>query len=411
MKNRLSSIYKNPTSHFLLLAIICTSVASGLYSGIFNNYLHDVLAIGKFERGIIEFPREIPGLILIALIALFYKVRDTRIFTIAIIFSIIGITCISIYGENYWMAIGMIMIASCGDHIVMPIRDSIGIQMANTGKEGRAMGILASAGNIGQVIGYYLVPLLILAFPFLLPDKGSFTHYQAVFRIVVFFLLVAFIFSFRIKTGESHIRRERFYFNRKYYKYYGLEMFFGARKQVFLTFAPYVLIINYGIKAEILSLLYGIAATLNIIVGPMIGRLIDRTGYRKIIIYEATVLMILCFLYGFVQHLFPNSTAFYIVCGVFILDSVLFTAGMARSLYARSISDSQAEFTATLSSGVSINHLIGIIIAISGGILWERLGVELLFSISGFFGLCYLFFAFGLPNINKLSSISNSKEK
>jgi MFS family permease len=406
MLKKLSLIYKDTTASPFLFTIVFFGIAAGLFSGVFNNYMHDVLSIGKAARGIIEFPREAPGFLLIVFVALFYRLNEERIFSIALLFTLAGLVGISFLGENRWFAIVMMVLWSCGEHIMMPVRDSIGIHMAHKGKEGLALGSISSIGNIGQLIGFYLVPVLIFLFPVFIPVKGTFPYYQAVFWISVIFCVTALIFSFRVSSANHHIKRERFYFNKKYNKYYGLEMFFGARKQVFITFAPYVLIVNYGMTAQSLSLLYGITSTLNIFIGPMTGRLIDKLGFRFIIICEAIILMVLCFLYGFSQHFVPHHTAYLIICGVFIMDSILFAAGMARSLYARSISDTQKELTATLSTGISINHLISIIIALVGGFLWEKYGVEVLFSVSGFFGLCYLFFAFTLPKHGKPPQIS-----
>jgi predicted MFS family arabinose efflux permease len=102
-------------------------------------------------------------------------------------------------------------------------------------------------------------------------------------------------------------------------------------------------------------------------------------------------------LYGFSHRLFPEQTAFVVVAIVFVIDGMLFVVGMARSLYAKSISTTQAELTATISTGISVNHFFSIIIALLGGLLWERLGIELLFMSAAVFGLGALIFSVFLP--------------
>jgi predicted MFS family arabinose efflux permease len=95
------------------------------------------------------------------------------------------------------------------------------------------------------------------------------------------------------------------------------------------------------------------------------------------------------------------SVAFVVVCVVFVLDAILFVVGMARAMYARDLSETQEEVTATLSVGISVNHLVSIVIAIAGGVLWERLGMEVLFGIAALFGLGSTIFALTLPRAPK----------
>ena len=52
------------------------------------------------------------------------------------------------------------------------------------------------------------------------------------------------------------------------------------------------------------------------------------------------------------------------------------------------MSDSPDETKATISTGVSINHVITIFIALFGGWIWQTLGIEILFIVSAVLGLC-----------------------
>ena len=81
---------------------------------------------------------------------------------------------------------------------------------------------------------------------------------------------------------------------------------------------------------------------------------------------------------------------------------MLFSAGMARAVYVRTLSDNQEELTGTLSTGISVNHLISVVIALLGGLLWERLGMEILFSAAAFFGIASLFYTMTLPGRKKI---------
>ena len=93
-----------------------------------------------------------------------------------------------------------------------------------------------------------------------------------------------------------------------------LEIFYGARKQVFFTFGPYVLILFYGANATIISLLFAVSALLSFFLSPVVGKIIDRFGYKIVMISDTLILVIVCFFYGFAHHIFPHDIAFIICC-------------------------------------------------------------------------------------------------
>jgi predicted MFS family arabinose efflux permease len=397
MLNKIKNLYDNPHANSFLLCMVIFGVSLGLYMGVLNNYLHEVLGISRLERGVVEFPRELPGLLLFIIIAFLSRFSELKVMRFAFIVSMIGMIGMASLGDMRITAIVAIVLFSTGEHMMMPIQKSIAMHMAKPGNEGLAMGGVTSLANIGQVIGHYLIPLIFFLLAVIAPTFTIFQKFRVIFILAAIVVFVAILFVSRINETNKHIERRKIYFRKKYLKYYILEMFFGSRKQVFLTFAPYVLILKYGAKTEYIAFLYGLWSFSTIFLSPLVGKLLDKVGYKIVIIVDAFILMVLCLLYGFSHHFFQESTAFIIVSIVFVLDAILFLVGMARAMYVRSISK-QEEITVVLSSGISINHLVSIIIAVMGGLLWERLGVEVLFSLAAFFGLGSLVFSLFLPS-------------
>ncbi|MBF9018566.1 MULTISPECIES: MFS transporter [unclassified Oceanispirochaeta] len=373
-------------------------VSVGLYGGVLNNFLADILNIDRFGRGVVEFLRELPGLLLFLMLALLYRIPENRIVRISFFIALLGMAGLAFATEARWMAVTLIVLWSTGEHLMMPVRQSISIHSAIPGKEGVAMGLTRSAGNIGSVIGFYMVSLIFMGF-------GHFEElmtYRVVFGLGALFTLAGLLFTLRLGQSEGHVKRPRMMLLPKYRKYYILEMFFGARKQVFMTFAPYVLILNYGASTQLIATLYGIFSLANIFMNPVMGKLVDTIGHKAVLILDSFLLILLCFLYGFAHHLFPGEWAFRVICVVFVLDAMLFSAGIARAVYVRTLSDNQEELTGTLSTGISVNHLISVVIALLGGLLWERLGMEILFSAAALFGIASLFYTMTLPGRKKI---------
>ena len=394
MNRALNEIYNSSRIKSFLFSMLLFGIVLGLYNGVFNNYLHDILNMSKIERGWLELPRELPGLLLFAILALLNRFTEIRLIRLSFLITAIGLAGLFFFGESKVVAIVMMAVYSTGEHLMMPIRQSIGLHMAKQGKEGTAMGVLRGFGNAGQAIGYYLAPLVLLIYGLAVSGRADgFLKYRVIFSIAFIVLIIALITTSMFQKTEGKVNRKKIYIRKKYTKYYLLEVFFGARKQVFITFAPYVLITVYGAGPELISLLYGIWSLINIFISPIIGRLIDRVGYKKVLIFDSVVLIIICLLYGFAHRIFAFDTAFIVICIVFVLDAIMFAFGMARDMYARCLSDNKNELTSTLATGLSVNHMISIIIAIFGGLLWQRLGIEYLFGFGALLGIGSLIFS------------------
>jgi MFS family permease len=121
---------------------------------------------------------------------------------------------------------------------------------------------------------------------------------------------------------------------------------------------------------------------------PIVGRIIDRVGYKVVMVTDTLILVLVCLCYGFAHHFLPMNVAFIVCCVNYVLDAVISLASMASSVYVKDLSDTQEEMKATISTGVSVNHVISVFIALFGGWMWETLGIETLFIASAVLGLC-----------------------
>lgn len=250
---------------------------------------------------------------------------------------------------------------------------------APAGRGGAALGVQSSASQIGTLTGYLAV---VLVFSLVMQNQP----YRLFFAVATILTGLSAIFAMRMSgRSQTDASKRRFYFRKKYTKYYMLEMFYGARKQVFLTFGPYVLILFYGANAAAISLLFAISAVACFIASPVVGRIIDRLGYKVVMVADTLILVIVCGFYGFAHHIFPRDVAFIVCCVNYVLDAVI---SLASNVYIKDLAGSEEEVKATISTGVSINHVVSVFIALFGGWIWESLGIETLFICSAVTGLC-----------------------
>jgi MFS family permease len=313
-----------------------------------------------------------PGFFLFLILALFYTIAEHRILQIGFLIAAMGVIGFVLSGTQTVAAVFFLVVYSTGEHILMPVRQSFAVHSAQKGAEGSALGLMRSMQSVGQVGGFFAVPLIFLFF-------SGLTGFRISFFVVVGLLFVSLFIAMKLKSDGQTVRRQRLYFHKKFMLYYVLQNFYGARKQVFLTFGPYVLILNYGASPSVIASLMGFSAVLNIFGSPLIGRIIDKIGYKKVMVGDTLILMVVCLIYGFAHHLFPRNIAYIVIAVVFVLDTLISHASMAASVYVKDLSTTREEMTATLTTGISLDHLISIFIALAGGMIWEFLGIELLF--------------------------------
>ena len=388
-----SGTYRPETKVGRFLSVLLISgISYGLYRGVQDNYLAEIIKITPFERGIVEFFREIPGFLIVFILALMYRFTDSRIFKIGVAIMTAGLAGLLLTSSNQFFAtkffvVFFMVVFSTGEHIIIPVRTSVSMDLAKKEKAGASLGITSATIQAGHIAGFALITVLFFFLARLGFRRTDILGYRIAFGMAVALITVSVLIILALKETSLKSQRRRFYFAKKFRKYYMLEVFYGGRKQIFLTFAPYVLILHYGADPAIMSLLYALCAGFGILCGPLTGKIIDKLGYKVIMVGDTIILVGVCVLYGFAHRLFSPEIAFIVVCANFVLDSIISMASMASNVYVQRIASSQEEVTATLSTGVSVNHFISIFIALLGGWIWQITGIEVLFSISAFMGI------------------------
>ncbi len=381
---KLSDVFKPGSGYrMFFLSLITFGLAYGLYKGVLDNYLAEIVSMTSFDKGVSEFFREIGGLLLIFVLAALYMLSAEKIYKIGSLIMIAGMAMQAVVPATKVMVILAIFIYSLGEHIQFGMRNSLTLQYAKEGCGGAALGLQSAVIQVGTLAGYLVIAAVFL---FLHATAGL---YRSVFAVSAGILVLSLLAALTLKgSSETDDTKRRFYFRKKFTKYYMLEVFYGARKQIFLTFGPYVLVLFYGASATTISILFAASSVCTFFAAPLVGRIIDRFGYRIVMIMDTLILVIVCFFYGFAHHIFPMNVAFIVCCVNYVLDSVISLASLASNVYVQDLADSREEVRATISTGISVNHLITILIALFGGWIWQVLGIETLFILSAILGLC-----------------------
>lgn len=353
-----------------LFGLICYGVSMGLFESSFNNFLSDTYHMDALTRGHLEFPRELPGFLVAAVAGALFYFSEIRVAAIALFLMALGQIGIAFFGTHYQLMIGTMILWSIGMHLQMPVTRAIGLTLAREGG-GAMLGKLGGLQTGAAIIGSGLL---------LLGLGNTEWAYTPVFLLAAVASLIGGIFYLSMRPVEGQTgERPKFIFRKRYSLFYLLNVLFGARKQVFITFGPWVLIKVFGEPLSTIALLNMIAAVGSMFLSPYIGKLIDRIGERPVLMADAVLMVGVCLGYGFADQLGLGTFAVDLICVSFVMDQMLFNAGIARATYLKKIAVKPEDVTATLSLGVTVDHAVSMSIPTLGGMVWMLFGYQYVF--------------------------------
>jgi len=385
IKPRILEINRIPRE-LILFGFVIFSMGIGVYifESVFNNFLNDRYAITALQRSFLEFPRELPGFLVIFVSAVLSFLCSRRLGTVTMIVSMVGILLIAFAAPTYGSMTIWLFVFSLGHHLFMPLSSTIGMELARDGRFGQRLGQLNAVRNSAMIIGSFIV---ILGFKYF---RFTFSH---AFVIAAFGFGTASVLLLSMKRVKPQPAKSFFLLQKQYNIYYGLITISGARKQLFITFAPWVLVTVFNQPTQIIATLLLIGGVIGIIFQPILGKAIDRFGERFVLSSEAVILVFICFGYGFSKSLLPEKTAFLVVCGCYILDQMVYSVSMARSTYIKKIALQPDHVQSALTAGVTIDHIFSISAAIVGGIIWNKFGFQYVFGFGAVLAIINFFVA------------------
>jgi MFS family permease len=348
--------------------------AGSMFDVTFNNFLSDTFNITAEARGFLEFPRELPGFLTALFAGLLFFTAETKIAGISAVCVGAGMIGVAIWGGGWWAMIALMTLWSIGSHLIMPVRSSIGMDLAHDGRKGRRLGQIQGTGIAASILGCALIWTVLGLSP---------KNYRLLYVIGGGVALAAAAVYFMMRMPGAHLSRPKFVVKRRYWLYYLLAFFFGARKQIFITFGPWVLVRIFHQDAVIFAKLLIAGATLGVLFQPALGHAIDRFGERKVLMVDAVLILGICMGYGFANHIGNWQLALWVLYVCFVMDQLLFGVNMARDTYMSKIAVKPEDVAPSLSLGVTINHAVSMSIPSLGGLIWVRYGHQWVFIGAG----------------------------
>lgn len=356
----------DPAFKAFLLGVLLLGINAGVISAAFNNYLNDTFSLTSKQRGFLEFPRELPGFLVVFMTGLLAALPVRQWAVITGLLTAAGVAGLAFLSPSYHLMLMWMLIWSSGSHLFMTVESVMGLRFAKEGGQGRRLGQISGVTNFAAIAGAGCVWLLAQAAgPWLYKGAFLFAAAASVASAALFARIPASAED-RVSAGK------RFVFRWRYKWYYLLNILFGARKQIFLTFAPWVLVTVFGASPALMAALAMAAAAAGVVFRQVFGELTDRIGERRMFIADALILLGICA--GFAFASFRPLLYF-----LFILDNLMFATRIARTTYLNRIVEEKSHIAPSVSFGVTIDHAVSMTVPALGGLLWAAYGYRSVF--------------------------------
>ncbi len=365
-------ISDNPELAAFLLAVFALGITNGVFQTTYNNYLDDVFQISATQRGMMEFPRELPGFLVALLTGALFFLVENRVGAIAALLTGIGMFGLGLVEQSWAGLLIFTVVWSMGQHIDMPMRSAIAMSLGTDRQHGRRLGQAAGTRVGANVVGALFVWLVI--------------DYVGQNYLLTFFFggvaaMVAALLYLRIRLQPTYHQREKLVIRKEYSVYYALSTIYGARKQIFVTFAPWLLVTIYGEPASTIAKLWIASSVIGVFFHHGLGTLIDTWGERNVLIADGFVVALICLGYAFAENIgLPGAWPVRLIYVLYVCDHMLLGIENARSAYLAKIAQRPEHVSASLSMGITLNHLVAMLVPFFGGAyIWDVFGHQWVF--------------------------------
>lgn len=339
---------------FLFLMVLTAASQIGMQGWVtlFNNFAVERAGFGGFEVGLVQGLREVPGFLSLLVVYVLLVLPEHRIVALAIAALGLGVGLTGFF-PSFWGIAATTLIMSFGFHYYETLNMSLTLQYFDRSQAPLVFGRLRSVTGISNIA----VGLLVLLATRVLDYPGI---YAALGVVVVAAGLWAL--TQNPSHAEAPVQRKKMFLRRRYTLYYILTFLAGARRQVFMAFAVFLLVKKFGMGVGEITGLFIFNNAVNVVANPLIGRAINRFGERALLTVEyLTVTVVFC-VYAF-------SESKLLVACLYVLDQLVINFAMCVSTYFQKVGDPQ-DIAPTMAVGFTINHIAAVVIPVVGGALW-----------------------------------------
>jgi hypothetical protein len=346
------SIRQNKMYRYLVLLTIVSALGFESWSTLFNNFAVEVVGLEGNQIGIIQSIREIPGFLTFLVVFVLIFLKEHRLSSLSIVVFGIGLAATG-FLPSYIGLICSVWIMSLGCHYFYVTCDSLTLQYFNKQTSPLVFGKLNSLAAVTNICAGILIYFAI--------SLISFT--QIYLLIGCLMLMVGLWGLFQDPTNKEIVpQHTKMIFRKKYWLYYFLTFMAGARRQIFMAFAVFLMVKKFNFSVQEVTTLFVINNIMNYFMFPVIGKSIARFGERKILSLEYFSLIFIFIAYAITQSK-------WLIIVLYLLDQFFYNFHIAIQTYFHKIGDPK-DIASSVSISFTINHIAAVVLPALGGLLW-----------------------------------------
>ncbi len=346
------SYKENPMYAFLVLLCVASALGNQGWQTLFNNFAIEEAGVDSIKMGIIQSMREVPGFLTFFSVYLLMVIAEHRFASISIMVLGLGVLLTGFFPSMGGLIFTTVLM-SVGFHYFDTANQSLTLQYFQADRVPLVLGKLRSYNALSNIAVGVVIWIL-----------SRHLSYSYLFMGVGVAVLLIGIYSTFLNPVDHLLppQHKKLILKRKYWLFYTLNFLAGARRQIFIVFAVFILVQKYQFSLVHISVLFVINNVITYLLSPYIGKLVNRYGERTMLTVEYTSLAIIFALYALIENRWAVSV-------LYVLDNLFFSFAIAINSFFRKVAD-PPDIAPSMAVGFTINHITAVVLPVVGGILW-----------------------------------------
>ena len=340
--------------NLLILMSIAMPLAFAVWMALLNNFVIERAAFTGAEIGLLQSIREVPGFLAFTAVLVMLYIKEQMLAYISLLLLGIGVALTGFFPSEFGLYCTTFLM-SVGFHYMETIKQSLSLQWLK--KE-------EAPEQLGRMIGIGALVSLTVYAGLWLSQSVFHLDYTTLYVIAgggcVLLVLVMWLAFPEFQAAVP--QRKHLLLRKRYWLFYALTFMSGARRQIFVVFAGFLLVEKFAYSVADIAALYLVNHVFNWFFAQRIGALIGRIGERNALTLEYIGLIVVFVSYAFVEN--AQWAA-----GLYIIDHLFFSMAIAIKTYFQKIAD-PADMASTAGVSFTINHIAAVVIPVIFGVIW-----------------------------------------
>lgn len=350
-------IWRRPVTLLFLMAI-AMPLSFATWSALLNNFVIEAAHFDGQDIGWLHTVREIPGFLAVGVILVIMVIREQVLALISLALLAVA-TAVTAWFPTMGGLLFVTLFSSIGFHYYETVNQSLQLQWLPKERAPQILGLLIAAGSAATFVAYALIVVtwdsLGLSYNTVFMASGAAT------LLIVGYCVIAFP---QFESPNPQVKK--FILRRRYWLYYALQFMAGARRQIFVVFAGFMMVERFGFDVHQVTSLFLINLVANMILAPVFGRAVHRFGERNTLLFEYSGLAVVFFAYGGI-YWFGWGGA--LAMTLYVVDHLFFALALALKTYFQKIAD-PGDIAPTAAVAFTINHIAAVVLPALLGALW-----------------------------------------